>query len=71
LLPLVLFAGGGIFYETTTMIRDRAEVVTVTLMQIVSSSSTAQVLQHRIQTVLHDEFRDIERQAVVDRNDDA
>jgi len=53
------------------MIRDRAEVVTVTLMQIVSSSSTAQVLQHRIQTVPRDEFSDIERQAAVDRNDDA
>ena len=71
LLPLVLFAGGGTFYETTTMIRnkDRAEVVATTLLQIVLLSSAPKLLRHQIEQLLRDEFADIERQAAADRAD--
>jgi hypothetical protein len=41
--------------------RDRAAVTAPTVMQIVFTSSTAQVMQQRIENFLRDEFHDIAR----------
>ena len=50
-----------------TMIGDRAEAVTTTSLQIVVSSSAPRLLRHQIEDLLRDEFRDVRREAVGDR----
>jgi hypothetical protein len=52
-----------------TMIGDRAEIVTTTLLQIVLSSSAPKLLRHQIEELLRDEFIDVRREAVGDREE--
>ena len=57
---------------TTFSLFDRAVVVTTTVMQIITLTSSApQLLQHQIENLLRDEIADIERQTAADRIDDA
>ena len=49
--------------------RDRAEVVTTTLLEIVLLSSAPELLRHHIENLLRDGFEDIKRQAAADRAD--
>jgi len=53
---------------------DRAAVVTTALLQIFSSSTPQSGLRHHIENLLRDEFDDVKRQAVANRelgDDDA
>ena len=46
---------------------DRAAVVTTALLQIFSSSTPWSGLRHHVEELLRDEFDDVKRQAIADR----
>ena len=48
-------------------ILDRAAIVTTTLLQIFSSSTPWSGLRHHVEELLRDEFADVKRQAIADR----
>jgi hypothetical protein len=50
------------------MAYDRAATLTVTVLQVFSSSAPKPDLRRRIETALRDEIADIERQVAADRN---